>query len=107
MVALFVEEARLTIMSPLHNVQRDSIEMDTATAWHATSLAEIEPGPFWPKTVGIRILAFRSCPDLNKGTSGSAISPTAYRFLCVRLPRVLFAGYPTPQRDQQAIRASG
>jgi hypothetical protein len=48
MVVLFVEEARLTIMSPLHNVQWDSIEMDTAAAWHATSLAEIEPGPFWP-----------------------------------------------------------
>ena len=46
MVVLFVEEARLTIMSPLHNVERDSIEMDTAAAGHSTSIAAIEAGPF-------------------------------------------------------------
>jgi hypothetical protein len=31
-------------------------------------------------------LLSRSCPDPNRRTSGSAISPTAYRILCVRLP---------------------
>ncbi|WP_295454131.1 peptidoglycan recognition family protein [uncultured Thiodictyon sp.] len=46
MVVLFVEESRSTIMSPLHSVQRDGIEMDTA-AGHAASIARIEPGPFW------------------------------------------------------------
>ena len=46
MVVLFVEEARLTMMSPLHNVERDSIEMDTAAPGHSTSIAAIEPGPF-------------------------------------------------------------
>ena len=40
-------------------------------------------------------------------TSGSATSPTAYRMLWVRLPRILCAGYPTRQRDQHAIRARG
>jgi hypothetical protein len=46
---------------------------------------------------------FRSCTS----TSGSAISPTAYRILCVRLPHLLFAAFATPQWDQHAIRVGG
>ena len=40
------------------------------------------------QTVAIRGLLSRSCTS----TSGSAISPTAYRILCVRLPRDLVRG---------------
>ena len=46
---------------------------------------------------------FRSCTS----TSGSAISPTAYRILCVRLPHLLFAAFATPQWDQHSIRVGG
>ena len=45
MVVLFIEEARLTIMTPLYNVQRYGIEMDSATAGHASNLPEIERDP--------------------------------------------------------------
>jgi hypothetical protein len=39
------------------------------------------------------ISLFRSCTS----TSGRTVAPTAYRILCVRLPHLSFAGYPTPQ----------
>jgi hypothetical protein len=51
----------------------------------------------------------RSCPDLNRRTSGSAISPTAYRILCVRLPcnSLCSQGHKAPQQDQHSIRVDG
>jgi len=55
------------------------------------------------KTLGVRNHLFRSCTS----TSGSAISPAAYRILKCTLTPPLFAGYPTPRRDQHAIRAGG
>jgi len=45
------------------------------------------------KTLGVRNHLFRSCTS----TSGSATSPTAYRILCVRLPRL--CSRVTPLRD--------
>lgn len=46
MVVLFVENARLTIVTPLHSLQWDCIEMDGAAAGHAKNISEIEPRHF-------------------------------------------------------------
>jgi hypothetical protein len=46
----------------------------------------------------------RSCPDLNRRTSGSAISPTAYRILCVRLPCKFVRGLRTKLRSRTNTR---
>ncbi len=48
-------------------------------------------------------LRSRSCTS----TSVSAISPAAYRILCVRLPCLLFAACAAPQQDQHSIRVGG
>jgi hypothetical protein len=68
----------------------------------ALSGASVLPSVY-VKTLGVRNKLFRSCTS----TSGSAVSPTACRMLCVRLPRFLFAACAAPQRDQHSIRVGG
>ena len=43
---LVIEKAGRPVVTALHDVQRQAIDMDACAARHAASLAEIEPGPF-------------------------------------------------------------
>ena len=48
-------------------------------------------------------ISFRSCTNI----SGCAVTPAAYRILCVRFAQLLFAGCPTPHWTQHSIRVGG
>jgi hypothetical protein len=48
-------------------------------------------------------ISFRSCTSI----SGCAVTPAAYRILCVRFAQLLFAGCPAPHWTQHSIRVGG
>jgi hypothetical protein len=54
---LVSEEARPPIVPPLDDVKRQAVDMDAWAAGHAASLAEIEPGPFFPFSPALDDLA--------------------------------------------------
>jgi hypothetical protein len=45
---LVIEETGPTIVATLDNMQRYTVDVDARTPGHKGSLAEIEPGPFFP-----------------------------------------------------------
>ena len=56
------------------------------------------------KPLGVRKNSFRSCPS----TSGCAVTPTAYRILCLRFVHLLFVPpCGTPHWTQDSIRVVG
>jgi len=46
MAVLVVEEAGLTIVSPLHDVQGKTVEMDTRAAGHGLAYPKLSVAPF-------------------------------------------------------------
>jgi hypothetical protein len=61
---LVIEEAGPAIVATLHDVQRYAVDVDARTPGHGGGLAEIEPGPCFPRQHGDQ-----RCPTLAWSTS--------------------------------------